>query len=87
MARLIRNSDRIDRARALIKKVQDLPTPTDTGMSSFSYVAEAKDLLRQARDLVKFIPQSPSANPEVKQEAQDILTEIEQAQKDVIRFL
>lgn len=87
MARLIRNSDRIDRARALIQKANDLPPPTDTGMSSFTYVAEVKELLRQARDLVKFIPMSPSAGQDLKDEAQKIIEEIEQVQKDATRFL
>lgn len=87
MARLINNQDRIDRARGLIQKAQALPPPEDKGISTFSYVAAVKDLLRQARDLVKFIPMSPSATEEIKDEAQEVLKEIDQAQKDVIRFL
>jgi hypothetical protein len=87
MARLIRNAERITRARALIQKARDIPPPTDMGMATFSYVAEVKELLRKARDLVKFIPMSPSATSDIKDEAEQIMNEIEQAQKEATRFL
>ena len=87
MARLIRNTEKIKQARDLIKKALELPGPSDSGASSFAYVAAAKDLLRQARDMVKFIPMSPSASDEVKADAKAVIDEIDQAQKDVIRYL
>ena len=87
MARLIRNSERITRARALIQKARDVPPPTDMGMATFTYVAEVKEILRKARDLIKFIPMSPSATQDIKDEAEQIMIESEQAQKEATRFL
>ena len=43
-----------------------------------------KDLLRQARDYVKFIPQSAGASAEVKADAARVLAEIEQADRDIL---
>lgn len=57
MAKLIPAAERIVRARELIQKARDLPVPQEgLGKSDFSYIANVKDLLRQARDMVKFIP-------------------------------
>ena len=56
--------ERIVKARELIQKARDLPVPAEGGCANFSYIAQAKDLLRQARDLIKFIPMQPSASDE-----------------------
>jgi hypothetical protein len=48
-----------------------------------SYIANVKDLLRQAKDMVKFISMTPSATMEVKEEVKKIYTEIEQADKEI----
>lgn len=84
MARLIPAAERIVRARKLIQQARDLPVPAEGGRSDFSYIAQVKDLLRQARDLVKFIPQSPSATDEMKEEVKKIYQEIEQADQEVL---
>ncbi len=52
MSRLITAAERIKRARALIKQARVLPVPAETGKYDLSYIAQVKDLLRQARDLV-----------------------------------
>ncbi len=84
MSRLIPAAERITRARALIQKARDLPVPAEGGRSDFSYIARVKDLLRQARDLVKFIPQSPSATDEMKAEVKKIYQEAEQADREIL---
>jgi len=84
MARMIPAAERIARARKLIQKARDLPAPLDTGMLDLSYVAGVKDLLQQARDLIKFIPYSPSATAEMKQEVKQIFSEADQAEKEIL---
>jgi hypothetical protein len=84
MARLIPAAERIVRARALIQKARDLPVPTSTGWQDFSYVAQVKDLMRQARDLVKFISYTPSASAETKQEVARLFEEADQAEKELL---
>jgi len=83
MPRLILAADRIVKARALIKKAYDLPMPPGSGRFDLSYIAQVKDILRQARDLVKFIPNTPSATPEIKGEVTKIFKEIEEAEKAI----
>jgi hypothetical protein len=84
MSRVIPTSERILRARAFVQKAREIPVPVDTGLYDLSYVAEVKGLLRQARDLIKFIPYSPSATPEIKQEVSNIFKEADQAEKDIL---
>lgn len=85
MAKLITAAERIVRARKLIQQARDLPVPQDgLGRSDFSYIANIKDLLRQARDLVKFIPQTAGVSQEMKDEVKKIYEEIEQADKEIL---
>ncbi len=84
MSRLIPASERIVRARALIQKARDLPVPAETGYRDFSYVANVKDLMQQARDMVKFIPYTPSATAEMKAEVAKINEETVQAEKEIL---
>ena len=84
MPRLIPASERIKRARALIQKARDLPVPAESGRHDFSYIAQVKDLLQQARDLVKFIPYSPSATPEMKDDVKKIFQEADQANQEIL---
>ncbi|MCX6066547.1 MAG: hypothetical protein NT121_12455 [Chloroflexi bacterium] len=84
MTRLIPVADRIIRARALIQTAREVPIPEDGGKYEFSYIATVKDYLRQARDMIKFIPQSAGASAEIKAEAALIFKEIEQADKEIL---
>jgi hypothetical protein len=84
MSRLIPAAERIVRARALIQQARELPVPAENGRNNFSYIAQVKDLLRQARDLVKFIPMSPSATKEMKEEVKKIYQEAEQANREIL---
>jgi len=85
MAKLIPATERIARARKLIQQARDLPVPsTGLGKSDFSYIANVKDLLRQARDMVKFIPQTAGVSAEMKEEVKKVYEEIEQADREIL---
>ena len=85
MAKLIPATERILRARKLIQQARDLPVPqTGLGKSDFSYIANVKDLFRQARDMVKFIPQAAGVSAEMKDEVKKIYEEIEQANREIL---
>jgi len=85
MAKMIPAADRLKRARKLIQKARNLPVPESMlGKSDLSYVANVKDLLRQAKDMVKFISMTPTATPEMKEEVKKIYEEIEQAGLEIL---
>ena len=85
MAKLIPASERIIRARKLIQQARDLPIPqTGLGKSDFSYIANVKDLLRQARDMVKFIPQTAGVSAEMQAEVKKIYEEADQADREIL---
>ena len=84
MSRFIPASERIVRARTLIQKARDLPVPNEGGKHDFSYIAKVKAILQEARDLVKFIPYTPSASAEIKSEVSKIFQEAEQAEKEIL---
>lgn len=85
MAKLIPAAERILRARKLIQQARELPVPAEGGKSNFSYIAQVKDLFRQARDLVKFISMTPTATAEMKEDVKRIYEEIEQADHEILR--
>jgi hypothetical protein len=84
MSRLIPAAERIIKARALIQQARDLPVPEEGGRGDFSYIAQVKDLLRQARDLIKFISMTPSATAEMKEEVKKIYQEADQANEEIL---
>jgi cytosine/adenosine deaminase-related metal-dependent hydrolase len=93
MAKMIPAAERIKKAHALIQKARDLPVPEDGGdfggayggKFNLAYRAKVRELLQQARDLVKFIPYTPTATPEMKAEVAQIFAEADQANKDLLR--
>ncbi len=85
MAKLIPAAERLIRARKLIQKARELPVPAEMGNRDLSYVANVKDLLRQARDMVKFISMTPTATLEMKAEVKKIFEEIEQADREILK--
>lgn len=87
MSKLIPAAERIIRARALIQQARDLPVPSEAegGRSNFSYIAGVKDLLRQARDLIKFISQTAGVSAEMKEEVKKVYQEAEQADQEILR--
>ncbi|MDP1545738.1 MAG: hypothetical protein Q8L87_06930 [Anaerolineales bacterium] len=85
MAKLIPAAERVIRARKLIQQARALPVPeTGLGKNDFSYIANVKDLLRQAKDMVKFIPQTAGVSAEMKAEVKRIYAEIEQAGTEIL---
>lgn len=85
MAKLIPASERILRARKLIEQARALPVPTEgLGKSDFTYIANVRDVLRQAKDMVKFIPQTAGVSAEMKEEVKKIYAEVEQAEKEIL---
>lgn len=44
-----------------LNQIWQISTPAGSGWGDFSYIAQVKDLLRQARGMVKFILLYPSA--------------------------
>ena len=85
MAKLIPAAERIIRARALIQTARELPVPPESGRNDFSYIANVKDLLRQARDMVKFIPQAAGVSAQMKEEVKRIYQEAEQADHEILQ--
>ena len=85
MAKLIPAAERIVRARAFIQQARELPVPEGLGNRDFSYIAQVKDLLRQARDMVKFISMTPTATAEIKEEVKKIYQEAGHADEEILR--
>ena len=85
MAKLIPATERVLRARELIQQARELPVPqTGLGKSDFSYIANIKDILRQAKDMVKFIPHTAGVSAEMKEEVKKVYEEIEQANREIL---
>lgn len=84
MAKLIPAAERLIRARKLIQQAREYPIPNEMGRKDLSYIANVKDLLRRAKDMVKFISMTPSATAEVKAEVKRIYEEIEQADREIL---
>lgn len=84
MAKLISAAERVIRARKLIQEARDLPPASELGKNDLSWIAGVKDLLRQARDMVKFIPQTAGVSAGMKEEVKKIYEEIEQANREIL---
>jgi hypothetical protein len=85
MSRLITSAERIKRAHELIQKAREYPVPERGGKYDLTYMAQVKGMLREAKDLVKFIPAMPSAAAEMKAEAKQIMAEADQAGHEIFR--
>jgi hypothetical protein len=85
MARLIPASERIKRARQLIIEAREYPVPERGGKYDLTYMAHVRGLLREAKDLIKFIPATPSATPEMKAEVKQIMVEVERAGHEIFK--
>ena len=84
MAKLILAAERVIRARKLIQQAREFTVPPELGKNDLSYIAGVKDLLRQARDMVKFIPQTAGVSDEMKEEVKKIYEEIKQANREIL---
>ncbi|HNB52850.1 MAG TPA: hypothetical protein PK530_12955 [Anaerolineales bacterium] len=84
MAKFVPAPEKIKQAHALIQKARDLPVPTEGGRWNYSYVAQVREYLQKARDLVKFIPRTPSATAELKEAVKKIFEEADLAHKEIL---
>ncbi len=84
MAKLIPAAERVIRARNLIQQAREFAVPSELGKNDLSYIAGVKDLLRQARDMVKFIPMTAGVSAEMKEEVKKIYDEIEHADREIL---
>ena len=84
MPKVIPAAEKILRARALIQKARERPLPAEMGKNDLSYIAQVKDYFRQARDLVKFIPQTVGLDAQVKDEVKKIYQEIEDTNRELL---
>jgi len=84
MAKLIPAAERVVRARQLIQEAREFPIPPELGKNDLSYIAGVKDLFRQARDMVKFIPQTAGVSADMKEDVRKIYEEIEQANREIL---
>jgi len=84
MAKLLTPEKRIEQARSLVQEARDLPFSEDAGWSNFSYVANVKETLRKAFELIKLIPYSPSASADTKKEVKALIEEIKQAEQEIL---
>jgi len=85
MARFIPAAERIEKAHKLIQKAREFPVPPDAGRYDLHYIGEIKALLREARDLVKFITYRPGASPEMKAEVAEIFQECDRVDQELLR--
>lgn len=84
MAKVIPTEERIAKARVLIEKARGLKRPEDRGWEDLSYTAGVKDVLRQANDLIKFIPMTSGPSAELKAEAAQLMKDIKAAEKEIL---
>ena len=85
MAKLMTPPERIEKAKACISAARELEEPAAIGWDRLSYVAQVKDKLREAFELVKLIQFSPSASNEVKAAAKTVITEAKDAEEEILK--
>jgi hypothetical protein len=85
MAKLIPAAEKIMRARKLIQQAREFPVPAEMGKNNLSYIAGVRDLLRQARDLTKFIPQTVGLSAELKEDVKRLFEEIADADREILK--
>lgn len=84
MSKIIPTEERIEKARKLIEKAREIQPPNEGGWMDFSYAAQVKDMLRQANDLIKFIPMTSGPTAEMKAEAAQLMKDIKTAEKEIL---
>ncbi len=84
MSKLIPTEERMSKARALIEKARAIPQPASRGWEDLTYIAQVKDTLRQANDLIKFIPMTSGPSVELKTEAAQLMKDIKLAEKEIL---
>ena len=85
MPKMIPAAEKIERAHKLIQQAREFPIPAEMGKNNLSYIAGVRDLLRQARDLVKFIPQTVGLSAELKEDVKRLFDEIAEADREIFK--
>ena len=85
MAKLMTPLERIEKAKACIGAAREIEEPASIGWDRLSYVAQVKDKLREAFELVKLIQFSPSASNEVKAAAKGVIAEAKAAEDEILK--
>lgn len=84
MSRLITAAERITKARNLIEQARKLERSQEDPWQDFSYTAQVKDLMRQGRELIKFIGYTSGISEDVKAEAKAAFAELDQAEQELL---
>jgi hypothetical protein len=84
MPKTITARERLKKAEELIQKARNIPIQPGLGYRDLAYIAQVKDVLRRARNLVKFIQYSPCLTDMLKQETELIMQEIISVEKDLL---
>jgi len=85
MSKAITPEQRIRNAQKLIDEARKIPRPSSVGWEFFSYTAQVKDKLKKAFELVKLIQHSPSTDPEIKQEAKELIDSLPEIEKGILK--
>ncbi len=85
MAKALTPATRIEKARQLIFAAKSLEAPESVGWEYFSYVAQVKEELRKAFELLKLIPYSPNTPDPIKAEAKAVMEEIETVRTEILK--
>jgi hypothetical protein len=87
MAKALPAAERLRRARDLIQQAREVPVPpqAEGGRFNLSYIAQVKALLQDARDLIKFLPQTAGVTAEVREQVVQLLDRIKQADREILR--
>jgi len=85
MAKALPPEQRIVKARKYIEEAKKIPRPSSVGWEHFSYTAQVKDTLKKAFELIKLIQHSPSADPEIKRQAREIIDSLPEIEKGILK--
>jgi len=85
MAKPLSPEQRIEKAAKFIEEARKIPKPTSVGWEHFSYTAQVKDTLKKAFELVKLIQYSPSTDPEIKQQAKELIDSLPEIEKEILK--
>ena len=86
MPKPLTSRQRLDQAKAFIQKAREVPEPPGLGYRDLAFVAQVKDLLRQARDLVKFLQYSPSLTEDLKLEVKIFIENLPFIEKEILHI-
>lgn len=85
MAKALTPEQRIKKAQKFIQEAKEIPHPASLGWEHFSYTAQVKDTLKKAFELVKLIQHSPSADPEIKKQARELIDSLPGIEKEILK--